>query len=62
MRLTNSKMISKPNNSLLGGIYGLTMEGSNLLDSYHAIVEALAYESKYILDELRSQSSLNHKN
>ena len=31
----------------------MTMDGSSLLDSYHSIIEALAYESKFILDELR---------
>lgn len=29
------------------------MDPISLKDSYHSIVEALVYESKYILDELR---------
>ena len=29
------------------------MEGTSILDSYHATIEALAYETKYILDELK---------
>ncbi|XP_054161609.1 FGGY carbohydrate kinase domain-containing protein-like [Oppia nitens] len=46
-----SRLLANP--YMKGGYYGLTMDGNNIVDWYHAAVEALAYESKYILDELK---------
>ena len=36
-----------------GGVYGLSLEKTSLIDWYEATIEALAYESKFILEELK---------
>ncbi|CAG2104273.1 unnamed protein product, partial [Medioppia subpectinata] len=46
-----SRLLANP--YMRGGFYGLTMSGNGIVESYHATIEALAYETKYILDELK---------
>lgn len=41
---------------IVGAVYGLTLESNSLLDTYQATIEALAYETKFILQELRSNN------
>ncbi|KAI2796453.1 hypothetical protein RDWZM_000084 [Blomia tropicalis] len=41
---------------LKGAIYGLTLEATTLLDLYVATVEAIAYETRFIVEEIEKNS------
>lgn len=50
----NRSPVANPN--LRGAIYGYTLEETSLLDLYVATVEAIAYETRYIIEEIEKSS------
>lgn len=50
----NRSPVANPN--LKGAIIGFTLEKTSLLDLYVATVEALAYETRYIIEEIEKSS------
>lgn len=47
----NRSPLALPN--IKGAIYGFTLDETELVDVYEATIEALAYETKFILEELK---------